>query len=76
MAQIQPPTHTLDPKLFNFYKKMFTFMYYNLWVTSDVQFRKGASIPPFRVEFGWADWGLQGLQKKAFSQEKRLQACS
>jgi len=51
-------------------------MYYNLWVTSDVQFRKGASIPPFRVEFGWADWGLQGLQKKAFSQEKRLQACS
>ena len=26
-----------------------------LWVTSDVQFRKGASIPPFWVGLGWAD---------------------
>jgi hypothetical protein len=24
-------------------------------VTSDVQFRKGASIPPFLVGLGWAD---------------------
>ena len=29
-------------------------MYRNHWVTSDVQFRKGASIPPF-------GWGLAGL---------------
>jgi len=30
-------------------------MYRNHWVTSDVQFRKGASIPPFWVGLGWAD---------------------
>jgi len=30
-------------------------MYKYHWVTSDVQFRKGASIPPFWVGLGWAD---------------------
>jgi hypothetical protein len=30
-------------------------MYRNLWVTSNVQFRKGAAISPFRVGLGWAD---------------------
>jgi hypothetical protein len=36
-------------------------MYRNHWVTSDVQFRKGASIPPFWVGNGYPDteW-LQG----------------
>jgi len=29
-------------------------MYRTHWVTSDVQFRKGASIPPFWVGLGWA----------------------
>jgi len=31
-------------------------MYKNHWVTSDVQFRKGALIPPFWVGLGWADF--------------------
>ena len=44
MAQIQPPTPTLDPKLINVLCIGVTF---NLWVTSDVQFRKEASNPPF-----------------------------
>jgi len=34
------PTLTLDPKLIYFYAEVF--MYRNHWVTSDVQFRKGA----------------------------------
>jgi hypothetical protein len=34
-------------------------MYRNHWVISDVQFRKGASIPPFWVGLGWAD--CQGI---------------
>ena len=54
MAKIQPLTLTLDPKLINFYACV-SFMYRNHWVTSDVQFRKGASIPPFWVGLGWAD---------------------
>jgi hypothetical protein len=30
-------------------------MYRNHWVTSDLQFRKEALIPPFLVGLGWAD---------------------
>jgi len=52
MAQIQPPTFTLDLKLINFYAEVLH-MYRNHWVTSDVQFKKGARIPPF--------WGGQWL---------------
>jgi hypothetical protein len=55
MAKIQPPTLTLDHKLINFLCRSVSFMYRNHWVTSDVQFRKGASIPPFGVGLGWAD---------------------
>ena len=50
-AQIQPPTHTLDPKLINVYAKVFR----NHRVTSDVHFRKGALTPSFWVGLGWVD---------------------
>jgi flagellar biosynthesis protein FliQ len=53
MAQIQPPTLTLDPKLINFYAEVF--MYRNHWVTSDVQFRKGHEFPLFGVGNGYPD---------------------
>jgi len=57
ISHIQPLTLTLDPKLINFYAEVLhvTFIYRNHWVTSDVQFRKGASIPPFWVGLDWAD---------------------
>jgi hypothetical protein len=56
MAQIQPPNHTLDPKLIYFYAEVLHLCVKKHWVTSDVQFRKGALIPPFWVALGWADW--------------------
>jgi hypothetical protein len=45
-------------------------MYINHWVTSDVQIRKGALIPPFWVGLGWADFWVQiasHLQEKALN---------
>jgi len=38
-------------------------MHRNHWVTSDVQFRKGASIPPFWVGLGWADQEGKGTKR-------------
>jgi len=55
MAQIQPPTLTLDPKLINFYAEVLHEMYRDHWVTSDVQFSKGAWIPPF-LGGQWLTW--------------------
>jgi hypothetical protein len=34
-------------------------MYRNHWVTSDVQIRKEALIPPFWVGLGWADYWFE-----------------
>ena len=61
MAQIQPPTLTLDPKLSNFYAEVLYLLQRNHWVTSEVQFRKGASIPPFWVRLGWADYEYKAM---------------
>ena len=48
-AQIQPPTHTLDPKRINVYAEVLHIETRNHHVTSDVHFRKGALTPPFWV---------------------------
>jgi hypothetical protein len=49
MARIQPPTLTLAPELIKFYAGV-TFR--NHWVTSDVRFKEGVTMPPFWVGFG------------------------
>ena len=55
MVQTEPPTHTLDSKLVILCRSN-TCMSRNHWVTSDVQFRKGASFLPNLVGHGWAEF--------------------
>lgn len=50
-AQIQAPTHTPDQKPINLYADVCR----NLYIVSDVHFRRGALIPLFCGGLGWPD---------------------